>query len=753
MQESHAAFFAGQHLVVRDERWVVVQSEQFESTCLLKLRGIDRTNRDERWSALAAFEQVARASEPTRLRQGSRRAVLAAAADACAAAARWDQCWTAAGARIDLHAWQLEPAIAAVTGATRILLADAVGLGKTIQAGLIICELGARGLADRVLVLTPASIRQQWATELTSRFGLTPVVFDQATLAATAAALPPDVNPWRTAPLIIASIDLVKRAEVRTALDLAPFDVLVIDEAHHLTPDSDRGAVAAGLATRIPWVVLASATPHSGDEAAYAFLAALGAVGPEPMRVFKRARISEQLVRRRSRIFMVEPTSDERALLDATRQYARALGASRLPGARLVGSLIARRAASSAAAAEKTLSRRIALLRAHRPLEQQPVLPWDEDSVDDDVTDALVGAAGLDDAGKEIEWLERLLELARRAQPRWSKLSAIRRLLRRTNEQAIIFSEYRDVAVLAAGALAGVASVASLHGGLSARERNAAVNAFNAGGVRILVATDAAGEGLNLQQRCRLVINIELPWAPSRLEQRIGRVDRLGQSRRVHAIHLAHRSSYEGTVIARLERRRTAARRPVEIVADVADAFAATARRLASCSRHRPTGGHAVYASRGSHSSYIVLVFAFRLVDGSGSLVHADVLAVRVSAPRGRHLTRAMVRALTRTPAVCAAIDREANRRLTATQRGAGRAGAALEHRLSAVLAALAQRADGTTWQGALFDHRNERRAHRRRMQIAALREHLEQRLDAARRLQRLAVGESRLVAAWRSPR
>ena len=118
-----------------------------------------------------------------RLRRGTRREALTAAAAAIAEATPWSDTWTAASARIDLRPWQLEPALAVIHGATRVLLADAVGLGKTIQALLIVTELVARGMARRVLVLTPASLRDQWAGEASQRFGLTATVFDHATLA------------------------------------------------------------------------------------------------------------------------------------------------------------------------------------------------------------------------------------------------------------------------------------------------------------------------------------------------------------------------------------------------------------------------------------------------------------------------------------------------------------------------------------------------------------------------------------------
>jgi superfamily II DNA or RNA helicase len=557
MQESRTAVAAGQPVTVRDEQWTVIGADRFDDVTLVSLRGMEADNRDELTAVLTPADLIRPSPPHTRLRQRSRRAVLAAVASAAADAASWNQCWTAANARLEHRAWQLEPAAAAVGGAMRILLADEVGLGKTIQAAMIIAELRARRLAERVLILTPASIREQWAGEFRDRFGFTPAVFDQAALATRAATLPPGVNPWKTTPLVISSIDLVKRPEVRTALESVPLDVLIVDEAHHLTPGTDRAAVVAELASRTPWVVLATATPHGGDDAAFEFLQRLGDVGTEPLRTFRRSRrCVSGATARRSRLFFVRPTRAERALLEATTEYARALTGRRAhPGARLVASVISRRAASSADAVHGTLTRRIALLSKTVEPERQARLPWEEDD-EDEVGDAVLGGPGLRDSAHEVVWLRRLAVLAQAAAARSSKVGIIRRLLRRTHEQVLVFSEFRDVARLVAAALADVCAVAALHGGLSSRERRDAVGAFNSGRIRVLVATDAAGEGLNLQARCRLVVNVELPWTPRRLEQRIGRVDRLGQRRPVHAIQLAHRGSYEGTVIVRLERRR-----------------------------------------------------------------------------------------------------------------------------------------------------------------------------------------------------
>jgi hypothetical protein len=164
---------------------------------------------------------------------------------------------------------------------------------------------------------------------------------------------------------------------------------------------------------------------------------------------------------------------------------------------------------------------------------------------------------GLAEPEDERRLLSAILALAQQAAGQESKIRAIRRLLLRTRERAIVFTEYRDTLETLAAALAEFPCVV-LHGALSAGERREVLQRFSSGPARVLLATDAAGEGLNLHHRCRLVVNLELPWTPLRLEQRAGRVDRIGQSRRVHQVLLVARGTAEHTVVAAYLRRRLA---------------------------------------------------------------------------------------------------------------------------------------------------------------------------------------------------
>lgn len=547
-------------MVVRDECWTVARTETFERCTLLTLDGRGPGNMGRRCQVITPFDRI-RASHNRRPRLSRRRTVLRAALTAIAHERPALGLWTAAGASLDLFTYQLEPALAVLRGATRVLLADAVGLGKTVQAGLILAELRARGLVDRALVVCPAGLRTAWQHELRDRFGIAAAVLDQAAIATGVGARPADVNPWAMHPVVIASIDFVKRPEVLAAAEGAAFDLIVADEAHHLTPASDRGHAVARLAVRTPWLVLASATPHSGDQPAFDYLTTLGSLG-DPLAVFRRGRRDVGLPDdRRSHLLGVAPTGAEARLLDATADYSRAIWRARGHAERavqLVAITLARRAASSPAAAGRTLARRRALLADEPPATLvQGAFPWDDlDDGDGDAPEAALACPGLLDRAAERRQLDLLIDLAQLAAAPSSKLRRLRRLLVRAGEPAVVFTEYRDTLQAAVEALAGTFRVGSIHGGIPAAMRQEVVKQFERGDIDVLIATDAAGEGLNLQRRCRLVINLELPWSPLRLEQRVGRVDRLGQRRRVHAVHLLHRGTVEDTVWRHLEQRR-----------------------------------------------------------------------------------------------------------------------------------------------------------------------------------------------------
>jgi hypothetical protein len=301
-----------------------------------------------------------------------------------------------------------------------------------------------------------------------------------------------------------------------------------------------------------------TATPHSGDEAAFERMTSVGDLDAAfPLTVFRRTRADAGgRIDRRTRWLRIRPTRPERDMHRALMAYVtRVWQRPASSAARLAMIILTRRACSSAASLAITIERRLALLHTDSPFDGQLALPWS--TADDDIEVAPeLGAPGLADTANERQTLEAILSLARRAAMSGSKIGALARFLRRSNEPAIVFTEYRDTLASLDRALARFGTC-QLHGGLSGAERAETIRAFTTGHHRVLLATDAASEGLNLHQRCRLVVHLEVPWSPARIEQRVGRVDRIGQSRRVHQIHLVAAGTVEESRVARVVHRGT----------------------------------------------------------------------------------------------------------------------------------------------------------------------------------------------------
>jgi superfamily II DNA or RNA helicase len=478
---------------------------------------------------------------------------------------------TPAASGIRLLPYQLAPLVAIERyGATRVLIADEVGLGKTIQAGLVLAELASKITDGRFLIVVPAGLRDQWRRELRGWFSIDATVCDTGWLARAAADVPPGVNPWAAPGALIVSMDLLKRPEVLTALEGLSWDLLILDEAHLVTMESERRRGVEGVARRSGRVLLLTATPHPGEPRERDALCAVGRIarGDPPIVCFRRTReVLDRHVPRRSAVHRVRLHSRGSRLLRLITAYARGLWGHadrehdhRL---RLLAMVLQKRGLSGPASLQVSLRRRLEALREDAaPVPVQPALPLygeDEDRTDE-VADALLAMPGPGGAIRERRWLTTLDAAARHAAPHDGKERWLLRFLRRAREPVLVFTEYRDTLVR----LAKVAARAGhrhllLHGGLDRDERAHVEASFAAGGWTLL-ATDAASTGLNLQAACRVIVHYELPWTLSRLVQRAGRVDRIGQTRRVHEILLVQDSEAEGVVLEPLLARAARAR-------------------------------------------------------------------------------------------------------------------------------------------------------------------------------------------------
>lgn len=550
---------AGQRVDARRDRWIV-QSVVIHGDCRsVVLDGCGHENGGVTRTLLLPFDRVKEvAAGAPRLRVTGRRGWAHGVGRALVEAHPFGGVSSLTAATIDLRPFQLEPALAMLRhGRLRILIADEVGLGKTIQAGIVLRELAERNGAFRGLILTPAGVREQWQRELREKLRVETTFADTTWLAVRTRELPPDVNPWALPGIYVASLDLVKRPEVLRALEDVTWDLTVIDEVHNATPGTARLAAADAIAARSRRVVLLTATPPDGDPSHLAAIADLGRLRGRPITEFRRTRSDGvEAAARRTLLLPVRISAAEaklHRLLEAyTSQVWAEAGARHDARARLTAIVLRKRALSSASSLAVSVRRRLALLTSPpAPAAEQLLLPWDEDRLADDAPDDVLSVRGLDDLERERVCLEAIAAAADEAAQAESKLAFLLRFARRVREPMVIFTEYRDTLSQIAAAFGADVDPLLLHGDMLPRERTSVQRAFNRDG-GILLATDAASEGLNLQRRCRLVVHFELPWTPMRLEQRTGRVDRLGQPRRVHEVLLVAQDTAERFVFARL---------------------------------------------------------------------------------------------------------------------------------------------------------------------------------------------------------
>jgi len=772
----------GEAVRARGERWRVVHLTPHDGCAVVELAGAESANAGSSGRFVLPFEAIDRipaaVDEPRVVSSAAWRSVARASlGDAVPA---WQSLRAAVRANIALWPFQLEPALAMTRGlACRFLLADEVGLGKTIQAGLLVAELLAREHDARVLIVTPAGLRDQWRDELRDRFAIEAALVDAAALVRAAAHLPEGANPWAIPQVTITSIDFLKRADVIRSLEPLIWDLVAFDEAHALCGRSDRAMAADLVGARARRVVIITATPHGGDAAAFDRLRALGRVGADdPLITFRRSRLEAGIHRARvMRRLCVTPTAAEARMHRALGAYAARVARDAPPetagAARLAMIVLGRRAASSAASLARSVERRLALLdTASMITHPQLRLPLDEAYLaeDDEPVDELA-APGLPDIATEERLLRDILAWAQAAgaESAESKVRALRRLLARTRDPVVVFTEYRDTLRHVASALGN--GIAVMHGGLTTTERAHEARRFTHGDAHVLLATDAASEGLNLHRRCRLVINLDVPWTPLRLEQRVGRVDRLGQTRRVHAITFVARGTPEAIVAAALSSRSLRAEREAPF-GDAADGTLrdaarleasrlALARRLAASRPHSegPDRSVLVTLPRRSRLAAEKLVLAVRLlfVDPTGAIVWDTINGFSLtsgtctgrSARARRNWFKDAMREAALPLAGASAFAHEAA--LTSLRRDMGSAIARLLIRERAMVDRVnagGGRLAAPLLQPGLFDRRAARDADAQRRVAAEAAARADERIRALEQQRDVHLGERRLVFA-----
>lgn len=514
---------------------------------------------------------------------------------------------------ITIEDYQLDPVVRAIQmPRANLLIADDVGLGKTIETGLVVQELLLRHRARSVLVVCPASLQVKWRDEMKDRFGLEFRIVDTQLLKELRRSHGIHVNPWTHFPRLITSIDWVKSdiplQMFRDVLPAQPtyprpFDVLIVDEAHNVAPagsdnyvlDSQRTQAIRMLAPHFEHRLFLTATPHNGYQESFTSLLELlddqrfaRGIAPDReqlARVMVR-RLKEDIVdwkgepkfAKRDLVPVdVEYTEEERHIHSALVEYSNLRQKSSADdghryATHFVLKLLKKRLFSSPAAFAQTLEKHRRTLselsdrsapgkQAVRVL-RRAIGETEEEYADDDrfeerLGDAVGTATALTStvSYRERQLLDEMTDWAERARSRDdSKVQALVKWLDEhirpagawTNERVIIFTEYRAtqnylVERLATRGFTEGDRLMTIYGGMDVELRERVKAAFqaspNESEVRILVATDAASEGIDLQNHCNLMIHAEIPWNPNRLEQRNGRIDRHGQRKKQVLIH------------------------------------------------------------------------------------------------------------------------------------------------------------------------------------------------------------------------
>jgi superfamily II DNA or RNA helicase len=484
----------------------------------------------------------------------------------------------------------------------RFLIADDPGAGKTIMAGLTLKELKYRGLVERALIVTPANLTDQWRRELKDKFGEVFTVINRGTVGSAYGR-----NVWEDSPQCITSIDFVARQDdILNQLRDVRWDIVIVDEAHKMAAyrygmkvnKTQRYEFGEFVQDRTDHLLFLTATPHKGDPDNFALLLQLldkdlyvtGNILAEASargenRIMIR-RLKEDMKKfdgspcfppRKVQTLPYKLTTDELTLYEAVTDYVqhnfqRAMQAeNRNVGLALT--VLQRRLASSMAAIRLSLERRLKRLKDLQRLgkikQEFGEIPEDMDDLteadrwkfEDELVERLTMAGTMAELEAEIGDLEGLVKLAKHNEKHVpeTKFEELREVVSRhlagREERLLVFTEHKDTLDFLVRKLTDLGfHCCTIHGGMPLEKRIEAEREFFERKPSIMVATEAAGEGINLQF-CSLMANYDIPWNPNRLEQRMGRIHRYGQQHEVMIFNLVAKNTREGEVMDRLLRK------------------------------------------------------------------------------------------------------------------------------------------------------------------------------------------------------
>ena len=546
--DDHVALAPGSVVVVRDEEWLVRATEETTDGTLVHVQGLSELVRDTNASFYRRLDDV-KSLEPARA------TVVADDSSQYRRARLWLESTirktavplgerslhVATRGLADALGYQQSAVLTALDPENlraRILLADAVGLGKTLEIGMILSELVRRGRGDRILVVTPRHVLEQMQHELWTRFALPFVRLDSAGIQRVRQKLPATRNPFTYYKRVIISIDTLKSDRYVANLRKHRWDAIVIDESHNLANAATlNNRLARLLARTTEALILASATPHNGRAESFAELIRLldpsavpadGRLDPDEVRrlVVRRHRHSPEVARvvgadwaerQEPNNILVRATEDEDDVARELEETWLWPGQGRSPysgqNASLFPWTLAKAFLSSPAALKETIEGRLSRL-------------------------------GRDDrADVERHALRRLATLndktLQRASAKYIQLVALLKEIgvgRGSPARAVVFAERLETLRWLHRSLPQdiglpADAVEIMHGGLADDEQQRIVEAFKQeqAPVRVLVTGDVASEGVNLHAQCHELIHYDIPWSLIRIEQRNGRIDRYGQ--------------------------------------------------------------------------------------------------------------------------------------------------------------------------------------------------------------------------------
>jgi len=486
----------------------------------------------------------------------------------------------------------------------RFMIADDPGAGKTIMAGLIIKEMELRGLARRILIVSPGHLKEQWKRELKEKFQSNFTIVDRGFLNTYRGE-----NPWEVENQLITSIDFAKREDIRNSLWGTNWDLVIVDEAHKMaaykygkkTNKTTRYKLGEVLSKTSENLLFLTATPHKGDPENFRLLLDL----LEPGFFAKTGMITEakdsndnplfiRRIKEQLRDFEGKPIFTKRNtythkfhLSDAEmelynelskyiiHQYNKALAQNNRRNFVFALLLLQRRMASSLYALLNSLIRKKTkyedILENPSLLNEAKKIDAKDQDLDSDLelwedeseterwekelqVETSTLSVNLDELKEEIKTLERLIIRAKSIfdSGNETKVSELKTIMEKIgDDKVLIFSEAKDTVDYLINKLRSWGySVNYIHGEMSMEQRVEAEQVFRKE-TQVMVATEAAGEGINLQF-CHMMINYDIPWNPNRLEQRMGRIHRYKQKKDVHIFNLVAENTREGMVLARV---------------------------------------------------------------------------------------------------------------------------------------------------------------------------------------------------------